>query len=85
MLSLLTVSLLAQPLHAARADDLHDLRLLLDHVKRSKSLILLQSKKVLERPWVIMELYTAIRNAVPIVARSLVCGANTRAGADLER
>jgi hypothetical protein len=71
LLSLLTVSLLAQPLHAARADDLHDLRLLLDHVKRSKSLILLQSKKVLERPWVIMELYTAIRNAVPIVALTI--------------
>lgn len=50
------------------ADDLLDLRLLLDHVKNTDVLVLLQSKGVLTRPWVILELYTAITNNVPVVA-----------------
>ena len=50
------------------SDDLSDLRNLLDHVRDTKVLVLLQSKGVLTRPWVIMELYTAIKNGVPIVA-----------------
>ena len=50
------------------SDDLSDLRNLLDHVKESQVLVLLQSKGVLARPWVIMELHTAITNGVPIVA-----------------
>jgi hypothetical protein len=49
------------------SDDLHDLRLLLEHVKKTKCVVLLQSKSVLTRPWVILELYTAITNDVPIV------------------
>ena len=49
-------------------DDLYDLRGLLEYVKSSNVLVLLQSKSVLMRPWVIMELYTAITNRVPIVA-----------------
>ena len=50
------------------SDDLSDLRNLLQHVKQSKILVLLQSKGVLTRPWVILELYTAITSGVPIVA-----------------
>jgi hypothetical protein len=50
------------------SDNLSDLRNLLQHVMQSKVLVLLQSKGVLTRPWVIMELYTAITHDVPIVA-----------------
>ena len=50
------------------SDDLSDLRNLLNHVKQSEVLVILQSKGVLTRPWVIAELYTAVTNAVPIVA-----------------
>ena len=50
------------------ADNLQDLRLLLQHVRESETLILLQSKKVLTRPWVILELYTALTHDIPIVA-----------------
>jgi len=52
----------------ASEDDLSDLGLLLDHVKDTEVLVILQSKSVLTRPWVILELYTAIINDVPIVA-----------------
>ena len=50
------------------SDDLSDLRNLLEHVKDTKCLVLLQSKGVLTRPWVIVELHTAITHDVPIVA-----------------
>ena len=50
------------------SDDLSDLRNLLEYVKDTKVLVLLQSKRVLQRPWVILELYTAITNQVPIVS-----------------
>ena len=50
------------------SDDLSDLRNLLEHVKDTKCLVLLQSKGVLTRPWVIVELHTAITHEVPIVA-----------------
>ena len=50
------------------SDDLTDLRLLMEHVKQSECLVLLQSKGVLTRPWVLLELYTAITNDVPVVA-----------------
>ena len=53
------------------SDDLQDLRLLLDHVKASNVLVLLQTKGVLERPWVILELHTAITHNVPIVALNI--------------
>ena len=53
---------------AIYTDDLSDLRNLLGHVVDTKCLVLLQSKGVLTRPWVIMELHTAITNDVPIVA-----------------
>ena len=48
-----------------------DLRLLLEHVVDTDVLVLLQTAKVLERPWVILELYTAITNGVPIVALNI--------------
>jgi hypothetical protein len=50
---------------------LDDLRLLLEHVVDTDVLVLLQTAKVLERPWVILELYTAITNGVPIVALNI--------------
>ena len=50
------------------SDDLQDLRRLLEHVKDSKVIVLLQSKNVLTRPWVILEIYTAITHGVPVVA-----------------
>ena len=50
------------------SDDLQDLRHLLTFVKQAEVLVLLQTKNVLERPWVILELYTAVTNNVPIVA-----------------
>ena len=53
------------------SDDLQDLRLLLEHVKASDVLVLLQTKSVFERPWVIMELHTAIMHNVPIVALNI--------------
>ena len=53
------------------SDDLSDLRKLLLHVVQTKVLVLLQSKGVLTRPWVIMELHTAITNDVPIVALNI--------------
>ena len=60
-------------MHAPRrTDDLSDLRLLLDHVKDSEVLVLLQTKGVLTRPWVILELYTALTNQVPVVALNVM-------------
>jgi hypothetical protein len=41
-------------------------------VQRSDALVLLQSKGVLSRPWVIMELYTAVTKGVPIVALNVL-------------
>jgi hypothetical protein len=49
------------------SDNLQDLRLLLEQVQDSDVLILFQSKEVLTRPWVILELFTAITANVPIV------------------
>ena len=50
------------------SDDLSDLRNLLQHVMQTKVLVLLQTKSVLTRPWVIIELFTAITHDVPIVS-----------------
>ena len=49
------------------SDDLRDLRKLLDAVKDSDVLVLMQTRHLLSRPWVLLEIYTAITNAVPIV------------------
>jgi hypothetical protein len=50
------------------SDDLQDLRQLLQHVIDTEVLLLLQSRDVLTRPWVILEIFTALTNGVPIVA-----------------
>ena len=55
-----------------RLDDLNDLHLLLKHVTDSEVLVLLQTKGVLTRPWVIIELYTALTNQVPVVALNVM-------------
>ena len=47
------------------SDDLHDLRKLREAVRDSDCLLLLQSARVLERPWCLVELLTAIDNNVP--------------------
>ena len=52
----------------ADSDNLQDLRELLLHVVNSNVLILFQSKKVLERPWCLLELYTAVTHHIPIIA-----------------
>ena len=54
------------------SDNLSDLRNLLQHVMQTKVLVLLQTKSVLTRPWVIMELYTAVTHDVPIVALNVM-------------
>ena len=50
------------------SDDLSDLRLLLDHVRKSDVLLILQTRNVLTRPWCLLELNAAIEASVPIVA-----------------
>ena len=50
------------------SDDLRDLRGLLDHVRNSDVLILIQSEKVLQRPWCLLEINAAIEADVPIIA-----------------
>ena len=49
------------------SDDLRDLSKLVQHVKDSRCLILVQTRKVLSRPYCILEVLTAIQNRVPIV------------------
>ena len=50
------------------SDDLKDLRMLLEHVRNTRVLVVVLSKEVLLRPWCLLELYTAINANVPIVA-----------------
>ena len=47
---------------------LSDLSKLLGHVKASNVLVILQSAEVLHRPWCLIEMYTAIKHQVPIIA-----------------
>jgi hypothetical protein len=49
------------------SDDLYDLRNLLDAVVQSDVLVLLQTTNLLTRPWCLLEIYTTLRNNVPIV------------------
>jgi hypothetical protein len=53
------------------SDDLADLRNLLDAVAASDVLVLLQTTNLLTRPWCLLEIYTAMRNQVPIVTVSV--------------
>ena len=47
------------------SDQLGDLRLLLDAVKQSEVVLLVQSQGVLHRPYCLAELYTAVTNKIP--------------------
>lgn len=49
------------------ADNLSDLRKLLDSVADSDAVFLLYTKHVLSRPWCIAELHAAVQNDVPII------------------
>ena len=57
------------------SDDLTDLRLLLDAVRESDCLLLLQSARLLSRPWCLLEINAAIEAGVPIVAINVQGGA----------
>jgi hypothetical protein len=50
------------------SDDLKDLGELRGHVVESDVLVLVQTRTVLERPWCVVELLTALEHNVPIVA-----------------
>jgi hypothetical protein len=45
-----------------------DLRKLLDHVRASSALVILQSAEVLHRPWCLLEMHAAIEAGIPIIA-----------------
>lgn len=49
------------------SDDLRDLRDLQGQLRRSDVLLFFQTKSVLERPWCLIELYTALSEGIPIV------------------
>ena len=49
------------------SDDLKRLDQLTEHVKNSKCLILVQTRRVLTRPYCILEILTAIEHRVPII------------------
>ena len=55
-------------LHVAATQDLKDLKLLLEHVRNSDCLVILQSAHIMERPWCLLEIHTAIEARVPIVS-----------------
>jgi hypothetical protein len=57
-----------------RCTDLSDLRLLKSAVLDSECIILVQSAGVLERPWCLVELTTAIDARIPIIGVSLSSG-----------
>ena len=50
------------------SDNLNDLRELLEHVRNCDVLVLLQTTGLLSRPWCLLEIYTAIKSEIPIVA-----------------
>merc|ERR1712032_1205363 len=47
--------------------DLSDLTILLDRVRTSRNLVLLLTKSVLSRPWVLVEIATAVETQVPVL------------------
>ena len=49
------------------SDDLRDLSKLITHVRQSRALILVLTRKVLTRPYCIIEVLTAIESRIPIV------------------
>ena len=63
---------LLSPYPHADSDDLRDLRSLLDEVKNSSVVVVMQSKELLRRPWCLLELYTAVVEGIPIVALNCI-------------
>ena len=55
-------------------DDLNDLRLLLDDVKKSKAVVVMLTKKYFTRPWCLAELHAAIQSNIPIIPVKVVDG-----------
>ena len=53
------------------SDDLRDLSKLRGHVRNSNVVCIVQSKEVLQRPYCLLELYTAIESQIPIIAVSI--------------
>ena len=49
-------------------------------MQRSKALILIQTRSVLSRPYVLLEVYTALRLGLPLVTLSLDSAAEEHAG-----
>ena len=49
------------------SDDLRDLSKLIHHVQQSRCLVLVQTRRVLTRPFCLIELLTAIESQIPIV------------------
>ena len=50
------------------SDELQDLTKLLNYVMDSEVLVLLQTSDIIARPWMILEVHTAVTHNVPIVA-----------------
>ena len=61
------------------SDDLRDLTKLQQHVAESRCVVLVQSTSVLQRPYCLLELITAIEEGVPIVGVTLVSGSASHA------
>ena len=61
------------------SDDLRDLTRLQQHVAESRCVVLVQSTSVLQRPYCLLELITAIEEGVPIVGVTLVSGSASHA------
>lgn len=55
------------------SDNLHKISELLDEVKRSENLVVLLTKRVLTRPWCLLELWAAHQNGVNIVPVKIEC------------
>ena len=58
------------------SDDLRDLTQLTQHVRMCDTLVLVQTKSVLTRPYCLIELLTAITARVPIIGLAVAGGAH---------
>lgn len=54
------------------ADSLFDLDSLVSHIDRSKNMLVLLSEETLKRPFVIVEIVTALRNDIPLIPVPMV-------------
>jgi GTPase SAR1 family protein len=60
------------------SDNLSDLRLLLEDVKRTKVLTVMLTKNYFTRPWCLAELHTALEHKIPMVTVNLADGSYDR-------